>query len=119
MTLRAVYWVLAGLFVILSVVFWIAPWPSPLATGSLIGCTIAGIAYVTNLFIQQRVSITYWLGAILYVVLQINFFIAPRPSLLATASQIGSTTLVCLWIADFVIRRRDKVWRFIASLRRE
>ena len=114
-----VYWLLAILFLVSSAVFWVAPYPSQLATASLVASTVLGSAYLAYLFAQLRAGTIYWLGYLLYVVLQVNLCIAPRPSLLATASMIGATILVFLWIIDFIVRNRADVWRFIGSLRRD
>ncbi|HEV8680681.1 MAG TPA: hypothetical protein VGQ90_14990, partial [Stellaceae bacterium] len=87
---QAAYLLFAILFGIVSVALWIAPYRSQFATVSLIGASVLSSISVAYLFAKFRVGTIHWLGGILYVVFQVNFFIAPRPSLLLAASMIGS-----------------------------
>jgi len=61
----------------------------------------------------------YWYGAILYPVLQVDFWVAPHHSQLQRFALIGSTVLTCAYVADQVARYRTSIWRFLLSLRRD
>ncbi len=71
----------------------------------------------------MRRRTVYWLGGILFVVLQIDFWIAPWPSRLSHWSLIGATILTFAYVADttmqFVVRNRAEVWRTIKRLRHD
>lgn len=61
----------------------------------------------------------YWLGAILFLVLQVDFWIALWHSRLQQAALIGSTILTYAYIADLVFRNWTTIWRMIQRLRRD
>ena len=67
----------------------------------------------------MRRRTVYWLGGILYVVLQVDFWIAPWHSRLQQAALIGSTILTYAYVADLVIQNRAAIWRMIQRLRRD
>lgn len=60
----------------------------------------------------------YWLGAILFLVLQIDYWIAPWQSNLQQAALIGSTILTFAYMGDLVFQNRTTIWRTIQRFRR-
>jgi hypothetical protein len=60
----------------------------------------------------------YWLGAILLLVLQVDFWTAPWRSQLQQAALIGSTLLGCAYIGDVVFQNRAMIWHAIQRLRK-
>ena len=68
-------------------------------------------------YLERRT--VYGLGAILFLVLQIDFWIAPWHSHLQFAALIGSNILANAYVADLVFRKRATIWRIVKRLRRD
>jgi hypothetical protein len=60
----------------------------------------------------------YWLGTILFVVLQTDFFISAPRSALYLASLIGLVALVAAYAADQTIQNWPQIWAVFKKLRR-
>jgi len=55
----------------------------------------------------------YTLGAVLYLLLQADFWIAAPQSVLRTAVSLGSNVLALAFAADLLFRNRDKIATFL------
>lgn len=127
MTRRSFYWIWGTLYLIVQVGYFYFSFIAPdtaLDFVSLIGSTVLTAIFIAVVLSQTwppkntTRRMVYGFGAVLFVVLEADFFISAPLSALGLASLIGSAALVAAYVADQTIQNWPQIWAVIKKLRR-